>query len=152
MFMRTILCSAKPWTHLPMQEMQETCVWSLDGKDPLGEGMATHASIPRAEEPGGLQSRGLQRVGHNWATEYITKQHTSSVLPSHLPFYMSLHCISIIPGIRNNWCESLSHVRAGTLTCSISWHLPGIWYELNKFLLNKFIRTNANSIGKSLQI
>ena len=35
-----------------------------------GEGMATHSSIlawriPRTEEPGGLQSVSLQRVGHN---------------------------------------------------------------------------------------
>ena len=35
--------------------------------------MATHSSIPawripRTEEPGGLQSTGLQRVGHNWVT------------------------------------------------------------------------------------
>ena len=46
-------------------------VQSLGGEDPLEEGMATHPSIltwriPRAEEPGGLQSRGLQRVGHDW--------------------------------------------------------------------------------------
>ena len=45
-------------------------VQSLGGEDPLEEGMATHPSIltwriPRAEEPGGLQSRGLQRVGHD---------------------------------------------------------------------------------------
>ena len=38
--------------------------------DPLEEGMATHSSIlawkiPRTEEPGGLQSMGLQRVGHD---------------------------------------------------------------------------------------
>ena len=37
---------------------------------PLEEGTATHSSIlawriPRAEEPGGLQSIGLQRVGHD---------------------------------------------------------------------------------------
>ena len=32
-------------THLPMQEMQETQVQSLGGKDPLEEGMATHFSI-----------------------------------------------------------------------------------------------------------
>ena len=36
--------------------------------------MATHSSIlawenPRTEEPGGLQSMGLQRIGHNWVTE-----------------------------------------------------------------------------------
>ena len=39
-------------------------------EDPLEEGMATHPSIlawkiPWTEEPGGLQSMGLQRVKHN---------------------------------------------------------------------------------------
>ena len=50
-----------------MQEMQ---VRSLGGEDPLEEGMATHSSIlawriPGTEEPGGLQSMGSQRVGHD---------------------------------------------------------------------------------------
>ena len=50
--------------------MQETQVLSLGVEDPLEEGMATHSStlawkIPRTEEPGGQQSRGSQRVGHN---------------------------------------------------------------------------------------
>ena len=52
-----------------MPEMQETRVRSLGQEDPLEEGMATHSSIlawkiPWTEEPGGLQSMGLQRVGH----------------------------------------------------------------------------------------
>ena len=39
-------------------------------EDPLEEGMATHSSIPAelipwTEEVGGLQSTGLQRVGHD---------------------------------------------------------------------------------------
>ena len=43
---------------------------SLGGEDSLEEGMATHSSIlawiiPRTEKPGGLQSIGSQRVGHN---------------------------------------------------------------------------------------
>ena len=43
----------------------ETWVRSLGWKDPLEEGMATHTSIlawriPWTEEPGGLQSLGLQ--------------------------------------------------------------------------------------------
>ena len=43
---------------------------SLGREDPLEEGMATHSSvlawrIPWTEEPGGLQSMGLQRVGHD---------------------------------------------------------------------------------------
>ena len=45
--------------------------WSLDQEDPLEEGMATHSSalawrIPWTEEPGWLESVGLQRVGHDW--------------------------------------------------------------------------------------
>ena len=50
--------------------MQETQVQSLGWEDPLEEGMATDCSIlvrriPWAEEPGGLQSVGLQRVRHD---------------------------------------------------------------------------------------
>ena len=50
--------------------MQETWVLSLGREDPLEKEMATHSSIlawriPWAEEPGGLQSTGSQRVGHN---------------------------------------------------------------------------------------
>ena len=56
--------------------MQETQFWSLGQKDPLEKGMDTHSNIlaweiPWTEEPGGLQSMGLQRVRHNLAT----KQH-----------------------------------------------------------------------------
>ena len=45
-------------------------VRSLGQEDPLEEGVATHSSIlawrmPWTEEPGGLQSIGLQKVGHN---------------------------------------------------------------------------------------
>ena len=46
---------------------------TLGQEDPLEKGMATHSSIltwriPWTEEPGGLQSTGLQRVRHNSAT------------------------------------------------------------------------------------
>ena len=49
-------------------------VRSLGEEDPLEEGMATHSSIlawriPWTEEPGGLQSIGLQRVRHDLVTE-----------------------------------------------------------------------------------
>ena len=54
--------------HLPA--MQKTWVRSLGREDPLEKEMATHSStlawkIPWTEEPGGLQSTGMQRVGHN---------------------------------------------------------------------------------------
>ena len=51
----------------------ETQVRSLGQEDPLEKEMATHCSIlawriPWTEEPGGLQSRGLQRVGQDGVT------------------------------------------------------------------------------------
>ena len=50
--------------------IQETWDQSLGQDDALEKGMATHCSIlawriPRTEEPGGLYSTGLQRVGHD---------------------------------------------------------------------------------------
>ena len=60
-----------------MQEVQETWVQSLGRKDPLEEEMATHSGIiawriPWTEEPSGLQSMGLQRVGYDRATEHAS--------------------------------------------------------------------------------
>ena len=57
--------------HLPA--VQETRVQSLGWEDPLEKGMATHSctlawKIPGTEEPGRLQTMGLQTVGHDWAT------------------------------------------------------------------------------------
>ena len=54
-----------------LPEVQETRVQSLGRKDPLEKGMTTHSStlafrIPWTEEPGGLQSMGSQRAGHDW--------------------------------------------------------------------------------------
>ena len=50
--------------------MRETQIRSLGQEDPLEKGMATHSSIlfwriPWTEEPGGLQSMGSQRAGHD---------------------------------------------------------------------------------------
>ena len=50
--------------------VQETQIQSLGQEDLLEKRMATHSSILAwriswTEEPGGLQSMGLQRVGHD---------------------------------------------------------------------------------------
>ena len=52
------------------QETQEMWVRSLNCSDPQEKEMATHSNIlawriPWTEEPGGLQSMGLQRIGHD---------------------------------------------------------------------------------------
>ena len=51
-------------------EPEETQVQSMGQEAPLEKGMATHSSIltwriPWTDEPGRLQSTGLQRVGHD---------------------------------------------------------------------------------------
>ena len=63
------------WQELVTQLIESSCnvetsVQSLGWEDPLEKGMATHSSIPAwrtpwTEEPGGLQSMGSQRVGHD---------------------------------------------------------------------------------------
>ena len=55
---------------LPMQEMPEMWVRSLSQEDLLEKEMATHPvylpmEMPWTEEPGGPQSMGSQRVGHD---------------------------------------------------------------------------------------
>ena len=50
---------------------------SLGQEDPLEKGMPTHYNIlawriPWIEEPGGLQTTALQRVGHDWVTNTHT--------------------------------------------------------------------------------
>ena len=58
--------------------MQKTC---LGWEDPLEKEMATHSyilpwEISWTEEPGGLRSVGLQRVGHDQMTETILISNT----------------------------------------------------------------------------
>ena len=59
----------KSWTQLKqLRSSSRVQFWGW--KDPLEKGMATHCSIlawriPLTEEPGGLQSMGLQRVEHD---------------------------------------------------------------------------------------
>ena len=74
---RTVACQALLVHGIPFLmfgfpgcPMQETQVRSLGGEDPLEKEVATHSSIlawgiPWTEKPGGLQSTGSQRVGHD---------------------------------------------------------------------------------------
>ena len=62
------LVGYSPWGHKESDKAEVTQHTHIMGKD-----MATHSSIlawriPWREEPGRLQSMGLQRVGHNWMT------------------------------------------------------------------------------------
>ena len=74
----------------------ETWVWSLGHEDPLEKGMATHSSIlswriPWTEEPGGLPSVGLQRVGYDWVsnTHWIKDRNSGLEMPQTILFHRS---------------------------------------------------------------
>ena len=92
--LRASLVSVK---NLPV--MQETQVWSLGLEDALEEEMASHFSIltgetPWIEEPGRLESTGLQRVGADWAYTYT--------------FMLSLFkCLSFLICNRDLWRRGL---------------------------------------------
>ena len=67
-----------------MPAIQETQVRFLGGEGPLEKRMATHSSILAwkiswAEDPGGLQSMGSQRDGHNLVTN--TNKDYNSAFP-----------------------------------------------------------------------
>ena len=80
--------------------MWETRVQSLGREDALEKEMATHSSIlawkiPWTEECGRLQSMGLQRVGHNWATSLHFKEGLESfkkLFLMHIKFLLTLSC------------------------------------------------------------
>ena len=88
--------------HLPA--MRETLVWSLGQENPLEKKMATHSSIlawiiPWMEEPGGLQSTGSQRVGHDWAN--------SLTFNKSWPSEVSL--LDGVSGASELWCFMSQH-------------------------------------------
>ena len=68
--------------------MWKTKVWSLGWEGPLEKGTVAHSSIlawriPWTEEPGGLQSMGSQRHGHDWVTNITQEEGICSL--KHLP-------------------------------------------------------------------
>ena len=107
-------------------------VWSLGGENTLEQEMTTHSSvltwrIPWMEKPGGLQSMGLQRVGHNWASNTRTQtliifcvysKHSSKgkllghlIISSARVLCQPLCCISFILYLPSTWlCMKLLQV------------------------------------------
>ena len=98
---------------------QETQFWSLGQEDPLKKEMVTPASILagrilQTEEPGRLQSIGLQIVGHKWATNNNTTLQTA--LQRKLLFYC--YCSYYYPLAMNT---------SFSLTC-ILWKSIALYY------------------------
>ena len=97
--------------------MWETWVWSQDGRWSHSSILAWR--IPWTEEPGGLQSMGSQRVGHNWVTNpftfHLVLTSQRSLKPSilkfpQLPPWLS-KCLSVFPCPPENTEASLPLAR-----------------------------------------
>ena len=107
--------------------MQETQVRSLGQEDTLEEEMATHPrilawKIPQTEEPGRLQSIGLQRIWHVWATEHSIDSLTLSIyMDDRLAWVHALYTNtgrslpSIMKGNEKVWGGKTSHWPASAI-------------------------------------
>ena len=98
-----------------MQETQETWVRFLGQEDLLEREMAIHFhnlvwTIPWTEEPGGLQSTGLQRVRHDRA-------HITLTSLGHLAFLTSI-CFLNLPNTRLCFSDTSEHSFSGSLVSS----------------------------------
>ena len=109
------------WVKNPpaMQEMQETCVWSLGWKDSLGKEVATYSSIltwriPWTEEPGRLQSMGSQRVGHDWSHWACTHMYVCTYINYscfiHLSVDGHLGCFCVLVIVNNASVNTKVHI------------------------------------------
>ena len=82
-----------------MQEQQETQVQPLDQEDTLEEEMATHSNIlawriPWTEEPGGLQSNGVEQ---SWTQLSTGEKPTNKMCPQNkYPFHETFPKYSFI--------------------------------------------------------
>ena len=91
--------------------------------------MAPHSStlawkIPWMEEPGGLQSVGLQRVGHDCATNHNLSPQT---LFHSFPFRL--------PGFFLHWREAKGLVVKGVFGLRLAWMQTGASYIISLILL-----------------
>ena len=143
--------------HLP--GIQETRVRSLGREDPLEKEMATHSStlawrIPWREEPGRLQSMGLKRVRHDWATSlslwFLVLLFNCSVVSSSL-WPRGLHpCPSLSPRVFSNsyplsqWCHPTISSSVTSFSCLQSFP------ALGSFLMNWLLASGDQSIGASV--
>ena len=87
--------------------MLETWVWPLGCEDLLEKETVTHSDIlawriTRTEEPGGLQSVGSQRVGHDWAltyahrsenVQYATREEQRAITNSLTDYVKAFDCV-----------------------------------------------------------
>ena len=106
---------------------RKTRVWSLGGEDRLEEGMAIQSRIlarriPWTEEPAGLRSTGLQRVGHGWSNLATCTQEAKLINDPHLLSGI----IDIAAAAMQSYCWVTLHASS---------HLNTAWRQLSDAML-----------------
>ena len=123
--------------------VQETWVWSLGWEDALQEEMAAHSRvlawrILQTEEPGGVLSLGLHRVGHEWSD--LTCMHAlekemathSSILAWRIPWTEEPGGLLSIGSHRvgHNWsnlaCMHALEKEMATHSSILAWRIRGM--------------------------
>ena len=84
-----------------MQKTYKMWVQYLGQEDPLEKGMTAHSSIlawriPWTEEPGELQTIGLQKIEHNWSDLACTEESVSNIFYWERDFEMEYKQIILI--------------------------------------------------------
>ena len=129
----------------------ETSVRSLGWEDHLEKEMAAHSTIlawkiPWMKEPGGLQSVGSQRVGHDWATNTHTKFWkfsgivSSNIFSEQFPLFLRL-LMDILISLTDHW----GSLRLSTLfsySDFFLFHNPSTWHMLWLPMKHQFQRGN----------
>ena len=124
--------------------MWETWVRFLGWEDPLEKEMATHNSIlawriPWTEEPGGLQSMGLQRVRRDWAANiftfhyYLQSQVDRAPLVQLWTGYILIPCmctcVHVYDGAMCLLFISSTYCKSMTGLCHVHWCLMNNWMK-----------------------
>ena len=104
----TFIKSLKPLLAKNLSAVQETWVRFLSQRDLLEKEMATHSSILAwkiqwTEKPGGLQSMGSQRVGHDWVTSLQFIVIITDIMIIKYIDWQSIPCTGT-SSIRSNLC------------------------------------------------
>ena len=136
--------------------IRETRVRSPGWEDPLEKEMAAHSSIlawkiPWTEEPGGLQSTGSQRVGHNLAT----KQHRGYMFYPLGELWNYYHVAILKPNLKvkplkqlyffyvlsRKFCQASTYVRFLCINVNVN---------LQVFLCRNYIHSNLTFLKKNV--
>ena len=129
--------------------VQETQIWSLGWEDPLKE-MATHSRIlaqiiPRTEEPGGLQSMGLQRVRQDWGTNTFTfSPNTRHCVLSHWTQNRRMETWLSLLVLQALFSRSVVSTLCNPMDCSTP-GFPVLPY------LSEFAQTHVHCVGDAIQ-